>query len=453
MFDYQKDSFFPFGTPTSFSGAQPPPKRLTYEEILAHLQPAAAAPEAPTPYGGFGDLPADQQRGGKLDALWAGLAALSGGLGSGNWGRAATEGTSAIQGIRENAVRQGNAQQEAGYQAKLASAQQQAQQERAKQQAAALAGMYNRATADEDPAGPFSQQAADAAQRGDMSALEKMASPETKSQRAAARARGLNPDAWDSIEQLKATLKDSIAKQSLETLSGPEAAAAAAKAKAEQDARLPGEKALKLAPSYQAPAQYEPLSRVFAREEGVQSIRDRHESSRATADNAATLPGKLHQMRDGSWALVRPPDAQHPTAWAEPIDGQPVADGKLRYFIKDQVQYVQNADHPELGAIEVRTYEDGEKGAPSIQQIRGGQAPPPRKAPPKTSSPLAALGRQMGGSAGPPAARPADPIAAIEAGVGRPLAPAVRAQVEADLRAGKSPAAIAAQIKEAMGVR
>jgi len=378
MFGYQ--SFFPAfdgsdaeSAPSSFSGAQPPPKRLTYEQILAHLQPPSA-PEAPAPYGGFGDLPADQQRGGKLDALWAGLAALSSGLGSGRWGEAAAEGTSAIQGIRENAVRRGNAQQEAGYQKQLAATQQKAEQERAKQQAAALAGMYDRATANEDPAGPFAQQAAAAAQRGDMSALEKMASPETQSQRAQAKARGLNPDAWDTIEQLKATLKDKIAKQSLEALSGPEAAAAAAKAKAEQDARLPGEMKLKLAPSYQAPAQYEPLDRIAARTELVESIQDKHAAARS--GGVGGIKGRLGQAPNGVWGWISPPDPSNPGGRFAPIDGQPLADGKLRYFAKDGVQYVQNADHPELGAVEVRTYDAGEEGAPSMKTLRGASAPP-----------------------------------------------------------------------------
>ena len=396
--------FFPFQN--SFS-AQPPPKRLTYEEILAHLQPQQAAPEAPTPYGGFGDLPADQQKRGRLDALWAWLAALSGGMTTGRWGQAAGEGTQAIKDIQAGAVRQANAQQEAGYQQQLAATQRKAEQERAKQQASAISGMFTRATANEKPGSPFYEQMADAARKGDMSTVEKGASPETQSQRAAARLRGLDPDSWDTIQTIMAEKKAELEAQRLKMLSGPEAAAAAEKAKAEQDARLPGEMKLKMAPSYQAPPQYEPLSRVFAREEGIQAIRDRHESSRASADSAATLPGKLHQMRDGSWALVRPPDAQHPKAWADPIDGQPLADGTLAYFMKDGVRYVQNADRPELGAIEVRTYDAGEEGAPGIQQIRTGQSPPPKKPSPKPPSLGEAIGRQMGGSAGPPPARPA----------------------------------------------
>lgn len=415
------------GSPSFSSAAQPPPRRLTYEEILAHLQ-KPAAPNAPTPYGGFGDLPADQQKSGKLDALWAGLAALSGGVTSGRWGQAATEGTQAIQGIQSNAVRQANAQQEAVYQAQLTNTAQKAQQERTKQQAAALAGMYNRATANEDPMSPFAQQAADAAQRGDMSALEKMASPETQSQRASAKARGLNPDAWDSIEQLKATLKDNIAKQSLEALSGPEAAAAALKAKATQDAVMPGEKALKLAPSYQAPPQYEPLSRIAARTELVQGIEDKHAQLREAAKQGTSIPGRLAEMPDKTWAWISPPTAANPKPTMTPVDGQPVKSGGLSHFMKDGQPYVWNPGKAEMGAIPVAVHEAGEAGAPSIKDLTA--------APPRVPSP------GQGGQ-GPPG-RPA-PVAAPEASkkLGAVADPAVQKRIGAARAAGYSDSEIA----------
>lgn len=373
------------GLPASFSGAQPPPKRLSYEEILQHLQ-KPQMPDAPDPYTSFGALPADQQKGGKLDALWAGLAALSGGVTTGKWGPAAVEGTQAIQGIQDRAVRQANASQDAAYQTQLAAAQQKAAQERTQQQAAALSGMFNRATANEDPGSPFVQQAADAARAGDMSTLEKMASPETQSQRASAKARGLNPDAWDSIEQLKATLKDNLAKQSLEALSGPEAAAAALKAKATQDAVMPGEKALKLAPSYQQPAQYEPLDRVAARTEMVATIEDKHAALRAAAKEGTSIPGRLAEMPDHTWAWISPPTTANPKPTMTPVDGQPVKAGGLSHFTKDGQPYVWNPDKAEMGAVPVAVHEAGEVGAPSISDLK---AAPPRQAPGRPASVLA----------------------------------------------------------------
>lgn len=407
-------------------GSQPPPKRLTYEEILAHLQPPAA-PEAPTPYGGFGDLSEDQQRGGKLDALWAGLAALSSGMTSGHWGQAATQGTGAIQDIQANAVHRANAQQESAYQAKLAAAQQKAEQERAKQQAAALAGMYNRATVNEDPAGPFAQQAADAAQRGDMSALEKMASPETQSQRASAKARGLNPDAWDSIEQLKATLKDNIAKQSLETLSGPEAAAAAAKAKAEQEARLPGEMRLKMAPSYQAPTQYEPLERIAARTELVESIHDRHEGKRA-AGEAGVFGGKVYKQGE-QLVIVKPPDAKHPEAYAVAVTGQAEVGDSIYYRTSEGRTLAGDKRRPDLGVFEIPQHEIGDKGyKKGFDELF------------KKSRPGAA-----GGS--PPPARSVDQkVGDIQNVVGQHLPPAVLVEIKKDLAAGRLPRDIVADL-------
>lgn len=373
-------------TPNFSSAAQPPPRRLTYEEILAHLRPPVA-PEAPKPYGGFGDLPADQQRTGKLDSLWAGLAALSGGLTSGRWNQAAAEGVGNIQGIRDTAVKRGNALQDENYQIAAAKAAQTAQQERAKQQAAALAGMYNRATANEDPTSPFAQQAADAAQRGDMSALEKMASPETQSQRAAMKLRDMNPDAYDQIQLYAGMMSDNVKKQSLAALSGPEAAAAALKTKAEQDARLPGEMKLKMAPSYQAPAQYEPLDRIAARTELVQGIEDKHAALRAAAKEGTSIPGKLGQAPDGTWGWLAPPTAANPAPTFTPIDGQPKKSGGLSHFQKEGTPYVWNPAHPELGAIEVQTHAAGEEGAPSFKDLTpapapklgmGGQGPPGR---------------------------------------------------------------------------
>lgn len=425
--------------PASFSGAQPPPKRLTYEEILAHLQ-KPQMPDAPDPYTSFGALPADQQKSGKLDALWASLAALSGGVTSGKWGPAAAEGTAAIQGIQERAVKQANASQDAAYQTQLAAAQQKAEQERTQQQAAALTGMFNRATANEDPGSPFAQQMADAARAGDMSTLEKGASPEVQSKRAAMKLRDMNPDAYDQIQLYAGMMADNVKKQSLAALSGPEADAAALKAKAEQDAKLPGEMKLKLAPSYQQPAQYEPLDRVAARTEMVASIEDKHAALRAAAKQGTSIPGRLAEMPDKSWAWISPPTPDNPKPSITPIDGQPVKAGGLSHFMKEGQPYVWNPSKAEMGAIPVAVHEAGEAGAPSIKDLTavppsppnlgiGGQGPPGR---PSLAAPVAAR---------PPAApSPSAKLNALAAN------PAMAAKIKQARAAGISDDAIAAHL-------
>ena len=295
---------------------------------------------------------------------------------TGRWGPAAAEGTAAIQGIQANAVKQANVTQDAAYQTQLAAAQQKAEQERTRQQAAALSGMYNRATANEDPMSPFAQAAADAAQRGDMSALEKMASPETQSQRAQAKARGLNPDAWDTIEQLKATLKDNLAAQSLRTLagptadaaalkvstlSGPEATAAALKAKAEQDAKMPGEMALKLAPSYQQPLQLPPISYEAAKAAAVAA-------AKAPYEKASLAQPRLIKSGD-QWGTgsIGPDGAPLFT----PMKGQPKTVGGKHYYSDGSgTQWVAglDPDHPDYAypvqqlENDFRDVQDGAKG-------------------------------------------------------------------------------------------
>lgn len=360
-----------------FTSRQPPPKRLTQDELVALFQ-QPVAPEAPTPYGSFRDLPADQQKEGKLNALWAGLAALSSGIGTGRWGQAAAGAGEQIQGIQDASIKRANAAQQADYEQRAAAAAEQAQQQKVRQQAGAIYGMYNRAVAGETPDGPFAQQAEAAARRGDMSTLEKMASPDTKSERASARARGLDPDAWDTIEQLKGNLKAQIEAANIAATSGPKAAAAAAEAKAVQDARLPGEQALKMSPSWQAPPQYEPLSRIAARTELVQSIEDKHAALREAAKQGTSIPGRLGQAPDGTWGWLTPPTKDNPAPTFTPIDGQPRKSGGLQHFQKDGQPYVWNPAKPELGAIAVQTHDAGEKGAPSFQDLT---APPPRPAP------------------------------------------------------------------------
>jgi hypothetical protein len=354
---------------------QPPPKRLTAEELAAFLDKAGAEPSRPAPLTGVSQLQGDDLRQARLGSLWAGLGALGTGI-SGHWDRAAAQGVPAIQEAQDRAVAGANARQQAGYEASLADFKAKQADQQQKAVVGGLMGFYDQIANAEPEGSPFVARAEQAARSGDMASLEKMAQQEPF--RTYARSKGANPDAWDTQQQLQAQLQDLIKQRSVQALAGPEAEAAAAKAKAEQDARLPGEKELRMAPTYQAPPQYEPLSRIAARTELVQSIEDKHAALRAAAREGTSIPGKLGQAPSGEWGWISPPTPANPVPTFTPIDGQPKKAGGLQHFQKDGTPYVWNPAKPELGAIEVPTHQAGDKGAPTMQDLT---APPPRPAP------------------------------------------------------------------------
>lgn len=357
---------------------QPPPRRLTAGELAAFLDRGGAEPSRPAPLTGISQLQGDDRKQAQLGSLWAGLSALGTGI-SGHWDRAAAQGIPAIQEAQDRAVAGANARQKAGYEASLEDFKAKQADQQQKAVVGGLMGFYNQIAEAEPEGSPFAARAEQAARSGDMGSLEKMAQQEPY--RTYARSKGADPDAWGTQQQLQAQLQDLLKKQSLQTLAGPEAEAAAAKTKAEQDARLPGEMKLKMAPSYQAPAQYEPLSRIAARTELVQGIEDKHAALRAAAKEGTNIPGRLGQAPDGTWGWLAPPTAANPAPTFTPIDGQPKKAGGLSHFQKDGVPYVWNPAKPELGAIEVQTHEAGEKGAPTFKDLNPPAPPAPRPAP------------------------------------------------------------------------
>lgn len=385
----------------------PPPKRLTIEDILG-MQ--ADAPTKPVPITSLGDLQGGDRTRAQQNSLWAGLAALGSGISNNFRGEGAAGGVGQVQAAQQQVIDSTNARNTAQYTADAADAAAKQEDQQKQAAAAGVMGMYSKIADSEPPDSPFLAQATAAARAGSMSELEKMATQEPM--RVAARAQGKDPDAWDTNQRLQAELKDALEAQNIRTLSGPKSdaavaqeqalagpklAAAVAEAKARQDALMPGEKALKLAPSYQQPQQYEPLSRVAARTELVQGIEDRHHALREAAKLGTSIPGRLIQQGD-TWGWGSPPPAPGAPPGFTPIDGAPQKHAGLSYFMKDNQKYVMNESKPELGAIPVQTFDDPKaKGAPTLQQLKAAPPPPPRPAPvaPPPASPGASK-RQAG---------------------------------------------------------
>lgn len=358
---------------------QPPPRRLTAEELAAFLDRGGAEPSRPAPLTGISQLQGDDRKQAQLGSLWAGLSALGTGI-SGHWDRAAAQGLPAIQEAQDRAVAGANARQQAGYEASLEDFKAKQADQQQKAVTGGLMGYLNQIYDAEPPGSPFVARAEQAAKMGDMGAIEKLAQMEP--QRNYARAQGVDPDSKDAyatMQELQAKLKGHLDALAMQQTNPVKTEQAAAEAKAVQDARLPGEKALKLAPSYQAPPQYEPLSRIAARTELVQGIEDKHAALRAAAKEGTNIPGRLGQAPDGTWGWLAPPTAANPAPTFTPIDGQPKKAGGLSHFQKDGVPYVWNPAKPELGAIEVQTHEAGEKGAPTFKDLN--PPPAPRSAP------------------------------------------------------------------------
>lgn len=418
----------------------PPPKRLTIEDILG-MQ--ADAPTKPVPITSLGDLQGGDRTRAQQNSLWAGLAALGSGISNNFRGEGAAGGVGQVQAAQQQVIDSTNARNTAQYTADAADAAAKQEDQQKQAAAAGVMGMYSKIADSEPPDSPFLAQATAAARAGSMSELEKMATQEPM--RVAARAQGKDPDAWDTNQRLQAELKDALEAQNIRTLSGPKSdaavaqeqalagpklAAAVAEAKARQDALMPGEKALKLAPSYQQPQQYEPLDRVAARTELVQGIEDKHLALRAAAKQGTSIPGRLGQSPDGTWGWLSPPTAAGQPPSFTPIDGQPKKGGGLSHFQKDGVPYVWNPAKPELGAIEVQTHAAGEVGAPSFKDLQ----PPP--APARPASAVVAPRPVVA----PPPANPTQKLSALMAD------PVMAAKVKLARQKGISDAAIAAHL-------
>lgn len=370
---YSPDDFSGGGGYDPLSHVRPQaPKRLTYEELLALMQQTQAPPPRPAMVASARELTGDDRRQAQQAGLWQGLAAL----GAGMSGRPDPDAVARVQAAQQGVVDQYNARQQAGYRDSVETHAAEIAQEQEKQKAGALFGSYEKIAEAEPPDSQFAQDAAAAAKLGDMSKLQTMLTQVP--QRAAARAKGLDPDAWETNQRLQEQLKQELEIQRRNAIDPLEQKKAAELA-AIQAAK---EKEVKLAPGWQAPPQYEPLSRVFAREEGVQAIRDRHEASRTGAPG---LKGRLGQAPDSTWGWISPPDATHPGGNFTPIEGQPTAKGKSHFFTIDGQPYRIDIANPDM-AIPIPLKKGEKKGA----------APPP--APPANPSAVdEEVGKQVRG--------------------------------------------------------
>jgi hypothetical protein len=388
----------------------PAPRRLsqlTLEDLVGALgEPAAAPAPRPAPVTNLRDLQGPDRRQAQQESLWAGLAALGANL-SGDR-RGAVAGIGDIQAAQDRALAGANARQEAQWQAENEQRAAASAEAKHQQEASALYGMYQRVTEGEAPDSPFAQRAETAARAGSMAELTKLDAE--RPMRDAARAKGYNPDAFAVGERIRAELEaetkrlndqkawDEGEKARLEEKARIDAEAETAKRVAQRDKGVLWE-----------PPQYEPLDRIAARTELVESIRDKHESTRAGG-----VAGKIGKVGE-TWGWLAPPDKEHPHGSFAPLDGQPQSVGEYTYFTIDGQRYVQDKNRPQLGAFPVELHEEGHLPAP------GAPAPSTKKAaPPPAPSSAGLAAAAMGFPAGSYA--PSTPKKAAE-----PKSPAAKA--------------------------
>jgi hypothetical protein len=373
------------------------PKRLTQEELLALLAPKTADTPRPTPITGVQGLTGDDRRQAQQAGLWQGLAALGANM-SGHTGEAAQQ-IGQIRNAQQGVVDQVNARQQQAYQDQQTKNAADIADEQQRAKVGALYGVYQKIAAAEPEGSPFVADAEAAAKLGDMSKLQDQLAQVP--QRAAARQAGLDPDAWATNQRLQQQLKDELAHNSAlsarpDKVADIEAVTPAEVEKTRQVGAitLANQKAEKLAPGWVAPPQYEPLSRVAAREEIVQGIKDKHEATRAQQG----IRGQIRLGQDGTLGFVTAPDPVHPNGVWHAIEGQPVKKGSYTHF-KDAdsgLEYAMDNQRPELGAYVVPKHGPKET-APWAQPKPAPVTPSPAKAlpPPPSSNPQADFQRHL----------------------------------------------------------
>lgn len=356
------------------SGRPAAAQRLTLEELLAQ-QDAFTPKPPPSAITDLAGLPPAARKHLQQQGLFSALAALGSSLSTGNYNNLGA-GAAQIGGMEQTTIDQAN--QSALERWKLDQAQQAAaaQAKAGQTEASALYGAYNRIASQEPPDSPFTGQAEVAARAGDMKTLSTMMA--AVPQRQAARSRGLDPDSWDTAtrmqEELSAELKRRADAAEWAQNKQPQEQA---KIDAETAAAVDRERQIRGLPP--APMKLEPLDYVEAKAAAEARGRQPYEKDQST---------RIGQLTDGTWAEIRHSSADGTPASITPIPGQPVKVGKLLYYTNPQgVRMVQNSERPELGAIPVPEHEPGEKGAPSLQDLR---APRPAPAvPPAPPTPAA----------------------------------------------------------------
>lgn len=271
-----------------FRAARPPaPQRLTLEELLAQQQQFQPAPR-PAEIQDLGGLSDAERRRLQLQSVFAGMGSLGAAMSTGDW-RHAGAGADQVAGMQEHALAQANARQEQAWQAEQERRAAEYQQQEKETQTAAVYGMYQRAIEGEAPDSPFVARAEAAARTGNMSELATMASPEVKGKRAGARAKGYDPDAWDTNERLTKELAAELERQKAAASEAAELARLEKEEAIRREAAIAEEKAMReLGP---APQWLPPLSRVEAEAAINAKYRDQGGAATQRIMEANGVPG------------------------------------------------------------------------------------------------------------------------------------------------------------------
>lgn len=396
-------------SPFLFSYRQPAPRRLSYEELEeALLGPQMEMPERPEMVRSVRDLEGEDRRQARQQSLWAGLAGMGALLGGDQRGAMGALGD--VQAIQDHAVAGANRRREEEWQRGVEQRQQEIALSEKKQKAQALFGMMEEVSADETPA--FQARAERAARSGSMSELEQMR--QEKPKRAAARAQGMDPDAWDVNARLEAELK-----AEMERLAAEKAhAGKLQRLREEEKAKADSELAARVAQN-QAGVLFQPRetpAEAAAKAEAVERVRAKYNTAAGGG-----VKGRIGQGANGKWGWIVPPDKENPRGQFIEIDGQPQdAGGGLMRWTANGVPFVMDKDNPEAGAFEMPVHEPGTpEHEKFLEDLK-------RRGKPWTEQ---------------------DSLRAIQSALGVTIPPRVQAEMLKDLKAGAKPRDLEAEFR------
>jgi hypothetical protein len=343
---------YDWNAPFRSSYRQPAPRRLTLEELLAQEEEFKPAPR-PEPVRSVRDLDPEARRTARQQSLWAGMAAMGASMSSGDW-RYAGNGVGQVQDIEAQALGQANQQREEAWarDQQAQAAEIAAGQERQKK--AALFGVYEKIAAAEPPGSALVARAETAAKAGSMAELQGLLNEIPKRQ--AARAKGYDPDAWETSERLQAELKAEIERKEKAAAWQGELQRLKEKEQAEADAELAAREAQNRAGVLFQPR--ETPGEAAAKAEAVARVNAKY---REQSGGTAGVKGSLYKQGE-QIVFATPPTPEHPRGIVTPLDGQPESVGNLVYFSAAGRRYVQDKRDPTGSAYEVPTLREGDPG-------------------------------------------------------------------------------------------
>ena len=359
---------YDWNAPFRSSYRQPAPRRLTLEELLAQEEEFKPAPR-PDPVRSVRDLDPEARRTARQQSLWAGMASMGASMSSGDW-RYAGNAVGQVQDIEAQALGQANQQREEAWarEQQAQAAEIAAGQERQKK--AALFGVYEMIAAAEPPGSSLVARAEAAAKAGSMAELQGLLNEIPKRQ--AARAKGYDPDAWETSERLQAELKAEIErKEKQRTWEEVEKKRLEEelrlKAEAEQAARIAQRDAGVLFQPRETPAE------AAAKAEAVARVQAKY---REQSGGAAGVKGSLYKQGE-QVVFAQPPSPEHPRGLVTPLDGQPETIGNLTYFSIGNKRFVQDKRDPTATAYESPIVREGDAGWENRPGTRRNPPPPP----------------------------------------------------------------------------